>query len=207
MSDTPRPSLLTELKDDFNAAAINRFERVDGRNFLGRAWLAWRMLWEAEAMPSLVRYRFSAWLRRHHVPILPGFLDRWNRAAVGLFIGPPVTIGPGVYMPHGCVVIDGIVTIGRSCVLNPWVTVGLNSKVDDDGQVILFGPTIGDFVLVGTGAKLLGPIKIGAGARIGANAVVISDVPAGATAVGIPARVVREGPASAAPSPPLTADG
>ena len=64
MSDTPRPSLLAELKDDFTAVALNRFERVDGRSFLGRVWLAWRMLWEAEAMPSLVRYRFSAWLRR-----------------------------------------------------------------------------------------------------------------------------------------------
>ncbi len=193
-------SLLEELVHDFAAAAVNRFERVGGRSLLGRAWLAWRMLWEAEAMTSIVRYRLSSWLRRHHVPVIPGFFDRWNRHAIGLFIGPPVIVGPGLYIPHGGVVIDGIVTLGRGCVISPWVTIGLSTKMDEEGNPILFGPTIGDYVQIGTGAKLLGPIHVGDRARIGANAVVLIDVPTGATAVGVPARVVEPRAAGAKPS-------
>ncbi|MDE3096414.1 MAG: hypothetical protein KGK07_10510 [Chloroflexota bacterium] len=94
---------------------------------------------------------------------------------------------------HGQVVIDGRTRIGRHCQINPWVTIGLSNSKKLGFSVE--GPTIGDEVRIGTGAKLIGPIAVGDGARIGANAVVIHDVPAGATVVGVPARVVGAPPA------------
>jgi serine O-acetyltransferase len=93
---------------------------------------------------------------------------------------------------HGHVVIDGSVDIGRDCLINPWVTIGLSGsrRWGFDAR----GPVIGDRVYIGTGAKILGPITIGDDVRIGANAVVIDDVPGGATVVGAPARVVHSAP-------------
>jgi serine O-acetyltransferase len=95
-------------------------------------------------------------------------------------------LGEGAYLPHGNVVVDGITVIGRRCVLAPWSTLGVVQ-----GSPI--GPRLGDAVFVGTGAKILGQIQIGADARIGANSVVLSDVAGGATATGVPARITRNG--------------
>jgi serine O-acetyltransferase len=100
-----------------------------------------------------------------------------------LCIGPHVVVEPGVYVPHGQVVIDGFTKVGRGAVLRPFVTLGLR-----DGYPI--GPVIGDGTLLGTGAKVIGPITVGSNVQIGANAVVLSDVPDGATAVGVPAQVI-----------------
>jgi serine O-acetyltransferase len=112
------------------------------------------------------------------------------------YIGDHAEIGPGLYLAHGNVVIDGIVTIGRNCQINPWVSIGLSNSVRLGFSSR--GPTISDNVSIGTGAKLLGPITVGSNARIGANAVVIADVPNGATAVGVPARVIsRSAPSTA----------
>jgi serine O-acetyltransferase len=151
------------------------------------------VFWDAETIHAVILYRISGWLRRHHVPLLPWVIARWNLATVGLWIGPWVIIAPGVYFPHGHVIIDGFVTIGSGCVFSPFVTVGLLDLVDENGEAIVYGPTLGKQVQVGTGAKLLGPISVGDGALIGANAVVLQDVPAGATAVGVPARVILPG--------------
>lgn len=90
---------------------------------------------------------------------------------------------PGVYLVHGQLVLDGLVEVGSGAILSPWVTIGLRA-----GNIQ--GPTIGPGVNVGTGAKIIGPITIGAESFIGANAVVVDDIPAGVTAVGMPARVV-----------------
>ena len=95
-------------------------------------------------------------------------------------IGDPVVVHPGVYIVHGQVVLDGIVEIHSGAVISPWVTIGLKA-----GSVV--GPTVREGASIGTGAKLLGPIEIGAGARVGANAVVVADVPPGETATGVPA--------------------
>jgi serine O-acetyltransferase len=96
-------------------------------------------------------------------------------------IGDPVVVQPGVYIPHGQVVLDGVVEIGEGVVLFPFVTVGLQA-----GE--MRGPTIGTGAVIGSGAKVLGPVRVGPGARVGANAVVLADVPEGATVVGAPAR-------------------
>lgn len=140
----------------------------------------------AEAQTVLV-YRLQAWLRRKRVPLLPNLCRRLTMLLAGVSIGDRVDIGPGLLLNHGHVVIDGTTRIGPYCSIAPFVTIGLNTGGPD---VSLEGPTIGRFVFIGTGAKVLGPVKIGDNARIGANAVVLSDVPANATAVGVPARVI-----------------
>jgi serine O-acetyltransferase len=99
-------------------------------------------------------------------------------------IGDPVVMQPGVYIVHGQVVADGLVEIQSGAVLFPFVTLGL---IGPD----IVGPTIGPGAQIGSGARVLGRVRVGADARIGANAVVLEDVPDGATAVGVPARIVR----------------
>lgn len=111
-------------------------------------------------------------------------LHKFCMRSAQVSIGPGVLIHPGVYLVHGQLVLDGLVEVESGAVLSPWVTIGLRG-----GNVQ--GPKIGMGVNVGTGAKIIGAITIGAEALIGANAVVIDDIPAGATAVGMPARVVE----------------
>jgi serine O-acetyltransferase len=133
--------------------------------------------------------RLRDFFLRREVPVLPYACELLSTAGWGVSIGRHVQIGPGLVLPHGQVIADGAVTIGRDCVINPWAIIGLSAsrRYGFDGR----GPAIGDGVYIGAGAKLLGPITVGDGARIGANAVVIDDVPAGATVVGAPARVIR----------------
>lgn len=194
--------MFSTIAADIAASAANRFEPLRGHSRPRQAWIIWRTLWGSEALWAVLRYRTAVWMRRHHVPLVSWAVQTWNVRACGLSIGKHVELGPGVYFPHGQVVIDGIVKVGSNCVFSPWVTLGLSTNADDDGS-IFFGPTLGDWVAVGTGAKLLGHITIGDGARIGANAVVLKDVPAGATAVGVPARIIeaRAGADSAAAEP------
>jgi len=135
----------------------------------------------------LLIYRFQAWTRSVGVPLLPNLCRRLTMVLAGVSIGDQVCIGPGLLMNHGHVVIDGTVRIGSNCSLAPFVTLGLNTGGPD---VSFEGPKLGDFVFVGTGAKILGGVSIGDNARIGANAVVLQDVPANCTAVGVPARVL-----------------
>jgi serine O-acetyltransferase len=142
-----------------------------------------RLAWVSDAFLAQVLYRGKARMQARGVPLLPRIAHRLAIALAQVSIGDPVVIEPGLYIAHGQVVIDGIVSIGTGAVLAPFVTIGLRA-----GE--FQGPTIERGVSVGTGAKLLGPIRVGAGARIGANAVVLDDVPAGATVAGAPARRV-----------------
>lgn len=139
---------------------------------------------------ALLRIRNS--LVRRGVPLLPYACELLANVGWRVAIGRYVQVGPGLILPHGHVVVDGEVRIGRDVVINPWSTIGLSGarRLGFDMR----GPTIGDRVMVGTGAKLLGPITIGDDVRIGANAVVIDDVPTGATVVGAPARVIESKP-------------
>lgn len=100
-------------------------------------------------------------------------------------IGSPASMQPGVYLAHGQVVIDGFTRIGPGVVVFPWVTVGLKAGNFQ-------GPTIERGVHLGTGSKIIGQISIGQFAVIGANSMVVDDVPSGETFVGIPAgRLIR----------------
>lgn len=157
-----------------------------GSRFGPRAERVASILLSAELQVVLV-YRFQAWARHHRVPLVPNLCRRLTMLLAGVSIGDSVSIGPGLLVNHGQVIIDGTTTIGPLCNIAPFVTIGLNTGGPDAS---LSGPTIGRNVFIGTGAKILGPISIGDNARIGANSVVMDDVPANCTAVGVPARVI-----------------
>lgn len=177
------PGFRAAVLADAQVTARFRGERADFRSRLDAAVQVLRLCWSSDAFLAQVLYRAKASLQARGVPILPSLLHRLAMMVAQLSIGDPVVVHPGVYVIHGGVVIDGIAEIHSGAMLAPWVTIGLRS-----GNVQ--GATIERDVHIGTGAKVIGPVRIGAGAQIGANAVVVDDVPAGATAVGAPARVV-----------------
>jgi serine O-acetyltransferase len=144
-------------------------------------WDIVRLIFVADAFVAQVMYRARMRLIRFRVPILPWLLHRLSMSWCQVCIGKPVVIGPGLYLPHGQVVIDGITNIGNDCIVFPWVTIGLRAANFQ-------GPTIEAGVHIGTGAKVIGPITVGTFAMIGANAVVVDDVPSRATMIGVPAR-------------------
>ena len=114
-------------------------------------------------------------------------ISQWARHKTGIEIHPGATIGKGLFIDHGMGVVIGETTeIGDNCTLYQGVTLGGTGK--DLGKR---HPTLGNNVLVGAGAKVLGPFKIEDNSKIAANAVVLEEVPENSTAVGIPARVVR----------------
>ena len=116
-------------------------------------------------------------------------ISQWARHKTGIEIHPGATIGKGLFIDHGMGVVIGETTeIGDNCTLYQGVTLGGTGK--DVGKR---HPTLGNNVLVGAGAKVLGPFKIEDNSKIAANAVVLKEVPENSTAVGIPARVVRRG--------------
>ncbi len=156
------------------------------RRFGERAERVTAILLSAELQVVLI-YRFQAWARDHHIPLVPNLCRRLTMALASVSIGDSVKIGPGLLLNHGQVIIDGTTIIGALCNVAPFVTIGLNTGGPDAS---LMGPGIGRNVFIGTGAKILGPVTIGHNARIGANAVVMSDVPENCTAVGIPARII-----------------
>ncbi|MFM8237070.1 MAG: serine O-acetyltransferase [Actinomycetota bacterium] len=177
------PAFLRAVAADARCALASR--GMPARD-LGRLALAneiWHLAVESDAFLALICYRAKARLQAFRVPLLPAILHRFAIMIGQVSIGDPVLIAPGIYLPHGQVVIDGLVEIGESTAIRPWVTIGL-------AEGVLRGPTIGGGVRIGTGAKVIGPVTIGNGARIGANAVVLIDVPSGSTAVGVPARVI-----------------
>jgi serine O-acetyltransferase len=177
-----RPSLRRAVREDVRAFLAHRFE-TGGQGRLAALFHMLRLAWKSDAFLGVLLYRVRAWLEGASVPILPTLIHRVCIAFFDMSIGDYVVLGEGVYVPHGYLVIDGRVTIGRWCVLCPWVTIGLTPPT-------LEAPELGDGVFVGTGAKILGPVKIGDGAVIGAGSVVLKDVPAHTTVAGVPARVI-----------------
>ena len=144
-----------------------------------------RLFWDSDDYAGVALYRLRAALHAHHVPILPRLLHGICSHFFGIRIGANVTIGEGLYLPHGNIVIDGVCVIGEKALIAPWSTLG--TRQDSE----FFGPTIGDGVQIGTGARVLGDITVGDGARVGANAVVLQDVPPRVLVAGVPARVVK----------------
>ncbi len=112
-----------------------------------------------------------------------------SRLFVSIEISNTAEIGPGLAIPHGqCVVIGGNCIIGKNATIQQGVTIGANIDKERDGRRY---PIIGDNVLIGAGAKILGPVKIDDNVIIGANAVVLKDIPMNSVAVGIPAAVIK----------------
>jgi len=177
------PALGQAVVADLQASARYRGERYEFDSPLDIVLQGLRMAWVSDAFLAQALYRAKARLQALGVPVLPRIAHRLSMAIAEISIGDPVVVHAGVYIVHGQVVIDGLVEIHPDVTIFPFVTIGLRSG-DVRGAVVERG------VSIGTGAKLIGPVRVGEGARIGANAVVVQDVPAGATVVGAPARPV-----------------
>lgn len=142
---------------------------------------------------AVVFYRVSNWLWRQNLRFIGRFISQVGRIFTGIEIHPGATIGCCFVIDHGTgVVVGETAEIGDNVTLYHDVTLGgVAPSVDSAAQVgTKRHPTLGDGVIVGSGAQILGPITVGEYARVGANAVVTSDIPAHMTAVGIPAKVV-----------------
>lgn len=136
---------------------------------------------------ALWGHRIANALWRRRQVLLARIVSQTVRWLTAIEIHPGATLGRRVFIDHGAGVVVGETSeIGNNCVLFQGVTLGGTSLEREKRH-----PTLEDHVVVGAGAKILGPIRVGHGARIGANSVVIGDVPAGATFVGLPAREVR----------------
>ncbi len=136
---------------------------------------------------ALRSHRRAAWLLRHGFHLLARWESQRCVRRTGIEIHPGATIGQRFFIDHGTGVVIGETTeIGDDCTIYQGVTLGGTGK--DTGKR---HPTLGNHVMVGAGAKVLGPIKIGNNVRIAAGAVVLTDIPDNSTAVGIPAKVVR----------------
>jgi serine O-acetyltransferase len=135
---------------------------------------------------ALLFYRVAHVVQVAGMPFVPRLLSQIARLLTGIEIHPGAEIGAGLFIDHGMgVVIGETAVVGNDVLLFHGVTLG-----GVDARPGRRHPCLGDRVLVGAGAKVLGAINVGADAKIGAQSVVLSDVPAGATAVGIPARVL-----------------
>ena len=140
------------------------------------------LLWRYMAVRATFWFRLSSWCKEKNIPLLPGIIQRHIYRFFGLEIIPGADIGGGLYIAHPVGTVISASKIGENCTVIANVTIGMRNE--------WAFPTIGDHVFIGAGARVLGGISIGNNARIGANAVVIDDVPDGATVVGIPARVI-----------------
>ena len=138
---------------------------------------------------ALVFYRVSHWFYKHGRLFCARMVSQWGRGFTGIEIHPGATIGDGLFIDHGMgIVIGETAEVGDYCTIYHGVTLGGTGK--DTGKR---HPTIGNNVLISTGAKVLGPFTVGDNSRIGANAVVLQEVPPDSTVVGVKARIVKIG--------------
>ena len=155
------------------------------RDPAARSWLEILLLYPG--IKAVRSHRLAHWCYRHNLKFLARAISQRSRRRTGIEIHPGATIGRRLVIDHGMgIVIGETAEIGDDCLIYHGVTLGGTGK--DVGKR---HPTIGNNVLIGTGAKVLGPIKVGDNSRIAANSVVLKEIPEDSTAVGIPARVVR----------------
>ena len=133
------------------------------------------------------KYRRAHWFYTHHMKLFARYLSQRARHKTGVEIHPGATIGRGLVIDHGMGVVIGETTIiGDNCLIYQNATLGGTGKEHGKRH-----PTLGNNVMVGAGARVLGPFKVGDNSRIAAGAVVLTEIPPNSTAVGVPARVVR----------------
>ena len=137
---------------------------------------------------AIIYYRMAHFLRKMRIPLLPRMISQLGRLLTGIEIHPGAAIGKGLFIDHGMGVVIGETSIiGNNVTLFQEVTLGGTGKEKGKRH-----PTIGDDVVIGAGAKVLGDITIGDNSYIGANAVVIKDVPQNSTVVGVPGRITKQ---------------
>ena len=136
-----------------------------------------------------ISYRFSHWFYRHKMPFLARWISQASKHRTGIEIHPAAIIGRRLVIDHGTgIVIGATAEIGDDCLLYQGVTLGGTGHAHGKRH-----PTLGNNVMVGCGAKVLGPIRIGDNSKIAANSVVLREVPPNCTVVGIPGHIVRQG--------------
>jgi serine O-acetyltransferase len=173
--DTGSLSPFRRLRADLRAKSVWYYGR-------SRWWLTLRMLFSDGSLCTVL-YRLMRALRACRLAPLTLLVYKLNTLLTGAVIGRGAEFGPGLVILHSVgLVVNTSVRAGANVVAEGCVTIGA-----EKGR----SPSLGDNVFLGSGAKVIGVLHIGDDARIGANAVVLEDVPDGATAVGVPARVVR----------------
>jgi serine O-acetyltransferase len=136
---------------------------------------------------AVLNHRLAHWCHRHKLHFLARLISQWSRFWTGIEIHPGAKLGRRLVIDHGMgIVIGETAEVGDDVLIYQGVTLGGTGK--DQGKR---HPTIGDNVLIGAGAKILGPFTVGDNSRIAAGAVVLTAIPPSSTAVGVPARVVR----------------
>jgi|SRR5690554_654011 len=131
-------------------------------------------------------YRFGNWCHRMKLPLLPLLINYFNRFAFGVWLPSSANIGKNFIIGYGGlgVVIHDRTVIGHNCHIDQNVTIGGTSKKKDV-------PILGNYIYIGAGAKILGPISIGDNVVIGANAVITKSIPDGSLVVGVPGRIIK----------------
>lgn len=148
-----------------------------------KSWPAILKTCLTDGTAAMIWYRLMQWSRRWRLTPLEMIFNKLNAICCNCIIGRGAEFGPGFVLIHATgVVINGQVRAGEQVYIEHQVTIGAERRES---------PLIGNRVFIGAGAKIIGSVRIGDEARIGANAVVVDDVPEGATVVGIPAKVVR----------------
>ena len=160
------------------------FRIIFERDPAARNWL--EVLFCYPGLQALLMYRVARWMRNVGIPFVPRFISHLARFLTGIEIHPGATIGKGVFIDHGMgVVIGETAIIGDYALIYQGVTLGGTGKETGKRH-----PTLGECVVVGAGAKVLGNLQIGNNVRIGAGSVVLRDVPSDCTVVGVPGRIV-----------------
>ena len=160
-------------------------QSVFDRDPAARSWLEVVLLYPG--LHAVWGHRISHWLWIHKFKLLGRWVSQLARGLTGIEIHPGATIGPGLFIDHGMgVVIGETAEVGANVTLYHGVTLGGTSMSKGKRH-----PTIGDNVVVGAGAKILGAITVGADSRIGANAVVNKPVPSDSVVVGVPGQIVK----------------
>ncbi len=163
---------------------ITDFRIIFERDPAARNWL--EVLLCYPGLQALVLHRFAHRLYRFRLPLVPRIISQLSRFLTGIEIHPGAQIGRGVFIDHGMgVVIGETAIIGNYALIYQGVTLGGTGKESGKRH-----PTLGENVVVGAGAKVLGNLAIGDNVRIGAGSVVLRDVPSNCTVVGIPGRIV-----------------
>lgn len=171
--------------EEYTPRAAGLLEAYQRRDPAARSKLEILLLYPG--VHAVACHRVAHWLYCRGLKFSARCVSQWSRFWTGIEIHPGAKIGRRLVIDHGCgIVIGETAEIGDDCLIYHGVTLGGTGK--DQGKR---HPTIGNNVLISCGAKVLGPFRVGDNARIAANAVVLTEVPERATAVGIPAKVVR----------------
>ncbi len=164
---------------------LTDLQTIYERDPAARNWL--EVLFCYPGFQALLLHRVAHWLYKMGMPFIPRLISHLSRFLTGIEIHPGAKIGKGVFIDHGMgVVIGETAVVGDRALIYQGVTLGGTGK-----QTGKRHPTLGDRVIVGAGAKVLGNIQIGDNVRIGAASVVLRDIPSNSTVVGVPLRIIR----------------